>query len=355
MAEHSLQEHGPVGSVGLVATLNGVLTLSDEPSAVMGESGEILSCNSAWREEGAHETTLRGSLDGFNGVDELIDAIRSGSSSGSVTVSGVSGIASGTSRARRYDAHWQRLGCSCSNEPGYTVVVLKPSRSDDAAGGRIGADRLMVRQALIEEGERLRIGRVLHDSVIQDLAWMRKVCASTDRANSDSDDCVGTIDRLIDRVRTLTFELSPPILADLGLVAALHWLGEYIGGRYDAAISVVDDENEPALSHTEKTIVFRCVRELSINAAKYASGGEIIISCRSTPTQTVIRVRDHGPGFDAAGMRSSYDESKGFGLVSVDQQIRGIGGRFELVSEVGAGTRATLRVPLRAHYGVSHG
>lgn len=225
-------------------------------------------------------------------------------------------------------------------------MALKPRGCDVAAGIRIGAERLIVRQALIEEAERSRIGRALHDMVSQDLAWIRREYVANTGADADQDECTSTIDRVIERVRTLSFELSPPVLADIGIVAALHWLGEHIGDRYDMDISVIDDDREPRLSHETNTIVFRCVRELTINAAKHAGGAEIIVSCRSAGREVLIRVRDYGPGFDTSRLGAENDDSAGFGLISVEQQIRGIGGSFELVSEPGSGTRATIRIPL---------
>lgn len=343
-----------IDGAGLVETLSGVLTLSDEPSAVINANDEIVSWNEAWprtdREGLPAKLSLRDSLEDFDGVDRLLDAVRAGSRDGSVAASGASVLESGAP-AQRYDAHWRHF-CSPAGGPGYTVVVLRPKRMNGGgAGALMGSDQLIVRQALIEESERLRIGRALHDSVVQDLAWIRSEFVSNARAGSDRNDCLPTIDRLIERVRTLSFELSPPVLADLGIVAALHWLGEHIGERYVAHISVVDDEKEPALTQTMKTIVFRCARELAINAAKYADGGEIVVSCRSTAREAVVQVRDFGPGFDACRVHSQSDEGSGFGLISVEQQIRGIGANFELVSEPGAGTRATIRVPLRSGKG----
>jgi signal transduction histidine kinase len=315
-----------------------------EPSAVMSESGDIVSRNSGWPGAGAERSTLRESLDGYQGVDALVDAIRAGSRDGSLHQSGIVEIVSGATLLQHYDAHWKHYA-SMSGVPGYTVLVLKPERGDVAAAMR--ADRLIVRQALIEEAERSRIGRSLHDLVLQDLAWIRGKYVSDARADVDQQECTRTIDALIERVRTLSFELSPAALTDLGIVAALHWLGDHIEDHYGADVSVIDDEQEPQLSHAEKVIAFRCIRELAINAAKHAAGAEIIVSCLSTPTEAIIRVRDYGPGFDTSRLPAVNDENAGFGLISVEQQLHGIGAIFDLVSEIGAGTRVTIRVPLR--------
>lgn len=332
----------------LTRLLSGLLALSDQPSAVMSELGHIVSCNSGW--PGAFipsapgQSTLRQSLAGYRGVDELVDAIHAGSRTGSETASGVVEIFSDDNRASPYAAHWKHYA-SAHGAAGYTVLVLKLKRSDANAGLR--ADRLIVRQALIEEAERSRIGRALHDVVAQDLAWIRSEYAADARGDVDQTACTKTIDKLIKRVRTLSFELSPMVLTDLGVIAALHWLGDHIEERYDADIHIVDDGKEPHFSDETKTIVYRCIRELAINAAKHSLGAEIIVSCMSTPAETVIRVRDYGPGFDTNRVRSANDEHAGFGLISVEQQLHAIGARFDLVSELNSGTRATIQVPLR--------
>jgi signal transduction histidine kinase len=144
----------------------------------------------------------------------------------------------------------------------------------------------------------------------------------------------------------LAFELSPPILEDLGLRPALHWLAEYLSQRYGTRVEVADDAREPPLPPPARTIVFRAVRELAINAAKHAAGADIVLSCITNDRTTRLAIRDTGPGFNTAELHQSTDGFDRYGLLSVEQQIRGIGGSFELVSTLGEGTRAAITVPL---------
>lgn len=227
--------------------------------------------------------------------------------------------------------------------------AVDPTASDVIAAQAMRIDQLLIRQTLIEEAERRRLGRALHDGVAQDLARVRAglsksaAIGSGGGAGSEADQ-IRTLDRVIESVRTLAFELSPPVLEDLGLCPALEWLGDHLRDRYDAEVSVEIDGHEPAINQAARTIVFRSVRELALNAAKHAPGSAISISCRTDARGTRVAVVDHGDGFEPAlqGSAGQPGKSAHYGLLSVAQQIRGIGGRFEIQSAKGQGTRATI-------------
>lgn len=350
-------EHGPSDDENnLLHTLQGVLDIERDPSAILGDSEEIACCNGIWPHDRDEDVTvhhtLANSLINFEGADRLKKAVRIGRESEASDPFGRCDLVSRSEPFRRYEANWRHFRVS-TNQICYTLIVLRPIRSPESFNTSRVTQRLIVRQSLIEEAERLRLGRALHDTVVQDLAWIRSQLLSKGGHAFHPEDCVAAMDRVIERVRTLSFELSPPILSDLGIIAALHWLGEHIGGRYDRSISVVDDGNEPQLSLASRTIVFRCARELTINAAKYATAGEIIVSCRTTKSEALVQVRDFGPGFEFRRIQSPVDEQSGFGLISVEEQIRGIGASFELSSEPGVGTRATIRIPLQTSEGTN--
>lgn len=207
-------------------------------------------------------------------------------------------------------------------------------------------NRIFVRQALIEEAERRRIGLALHDVVAQNLALLRAQLHASNLTEESRARMLAMLDGVIESVRTLSFELSPPILEDLGLLPALGWLAQHLGKRYGTPIAVAHDGREPALDSADRTIIFRVVRELVVNAAKHAAGSAIDLSCISNQRTVRLTVRDDGPGFDTEGQKGSAETGPHFGLLSVDQQIRGIGGTFELVSAPGEGTRATITVNL---------
>lgn len=216
-------------------------------------------------------------------------------------------------------------------------------------------DRLLIRQSLIEEAERRRLGRALHDGVAQDLAMVRaQLAAGASGAGVRAAELIATVDRVIGAVRTMTFELSPPVLEDLGLFPALEWLGEHLGARHKAPVSVEIDGAEPPLTLEGRTIAYRSVRELALNAVKHAPGAAITLSGATEGHGTRLSLTDRGPGFvpmpldpqSPIGFKAGQGQH--FGLLSVAQQIRGLGGRFEIDSAPGRGTRATIWLPARA-------
>jgi signal transduction histidine kinase len=255
--------------------------------------------------------------------------------------------------------HWRRVRIR-SQRDSLTIITLQgqpdqQSSVPTAAHQQARIDRLLVRQALIEESERRRIGRALHDVVVQDLAQTRSIVRASGMNAEDAAKIVASIDRMIDQVRTLTFELGPPILEDLGLRPALQWLAEHLGERYSADITLADDDCDPRLSKQAQTIIFRSVRELAINAAKHAPEAEIVISCITNHKHVRVIVKDNGPGFDTSILYDLMDDIQHYGLLSVEQQIRGVGGAFEIFSEIGAGTRAIITASLDLKKGAKNG
>jgi signal transduction histidine kinase len=235
--------------------------------------------------------------------------------------------------------------------PTMAVVVLQDADSVERPAVVIAAqqtriNRLLVRQTLIEEAERRRLGRALHDVVAQDLAQLRRSISDQKVQIGDVEPLLARLDRVIDEVRTLSFELSPPILEDLGLCPALQWLAEHVSKRYGTRVAVTPDATEPHLASSTRTIVFRAVRELLINAAKHAPNAEVTVSCGAVGNVARVVVRDTGPGFDTSLTHTFSDGVHHFGLMSVEQQIRGIGGTFDLVSSLGTGTTIWISVPL---------
>ena len=206
-----------------------------------------------------------------------------------------------------------------------------------------------------EEAERRRIAATLHDHVGQMLIAMRmKLEGLSESGPTKKDTRVGELRALVDDVisatRTLTVELSPPILYEFGLFPALRWLGmtmiEPRGLRFHCHIDAearVDDES--------RLILFRAVRELLMNVVKHARAQSVAIRASESEAeadgQLRITVEDDGVGFDssATGMAG---RSNSFGLFSIRERLQYLGGSLVIDSGIGQGTRATLIVPATA-------
>jgi PAS domain S-box-containing protein len=210
-------------------------------------------------------------------------------------------------------------------------------------------ERMAFDAALSEERERRRIAVDLHDRIGQSLALAQiKLTSAREALSGPPRADVGAVIALLEQsaveTRTLTFELSPPVLYDLGLKEALSWLADEVEKRYGIRVDVVDDDLEKPLDDTTRALVFRAVRELLMNVFKHAKVEKARVSLRRSDDHFDITVEDSGVGFekDAGAERTAG----GFGLFSVREQIRRLGGTLEIDSAADRGTRVTMLLPL---------
>lgn len=206
---------------------------------------------------------------------------------------------------------------------------------------------------LTEEQERRRFSDYLHDQIGQQLFVLKlgvgtlKNYISSNEARETLDDSLGIIEQIIKDTRSLTFELSPPILYQLGLEAALDWLTEQVHKQYGIIVTFEDDGEEKLMDDDVKILLFQAVRELLTNVAKHAQSQKAMVSIQKDNGHIRICVEDDGVGFTPAHKQAAKDESKGFGIFSIKERLDHLGGHMEIVSKAGLGTQATLTVPLK--------
>lgn len=206
--------------------------------------------------------------------------------------------------------------------------------------------------ALTEERERRRLATDLHDSIGQSLA-MAKLRLDLLRSGTTGEqpaeelaEVARLIEQAIQHTRFLTFELSPPVLYELGLEAALESLVERMQHEHDIRIELASDGGSSTLGENLAVFCFRAVQELLINVVKHARTREARLSLSREGTTLKITVSDHGVGFVPGTMPNQSDHSSGFGLFSIDERVRHFGGHLEVDSRRGRGTRVTLVIPL---------
>ena len=203
--------------------------------------------------------------------------------------------------------------------------------------------------ALAEERERRRIASDLHDRIGQSLAVSKMKLESMPRLTPERtavDDAIDLLAQSIVDTRTLIFDLSPPILYELGLEDALSWLAEDLGKRWGIAFELDTDRAAKPLDDATASLVFRAVRELLTNVLKHARVRAATVSLRRLGNEMEIDVKDRGVGFDLETAQARAGHG-GFGLFNVREQISRLGGTVEVESAVTKGTRVSLRVPLK--------
>jgi PAS domain S-box-containing protein len=208
--------------------------------------------------------------------------------------------------------------------------------------------------SLAEERERRRIATILHDHIGQTLAISKIKLGALLESLSASEHIENMrevreyIEQAIKHTRSLTFELSPPILYDLGLESALEWLAEQAQEQHGIQFEFENDGQSKLVNDEIRIFLFTAVRELLVNVAKHAQAKRVKVTVRRIDENLSIHVADDGIGFNASKKNFYLDENKGFGLFSIRERLHHLGGQMEVRSQRGRGTRVILLAPLKA-------
>ncbi len=207
----------------------------------------------------------------------------------------------------------------------------------------------------VEHRERRRLSLVLHDHVQQLLVAAKMQVEATGRGLSP-----GPIASAMDRIssilkdaiaasRTLSVELSPPVLHQSGLAAGLAWLAEHFWEKHGFKVHFRDTSGGgPPSSEEVALLLFESARELLFNCLKHAGVDEAYVTLSETrPGQLSLVVEDKGRGFEAPPAKKSVGRLS-LGLFSIQQRLAYFGGRMEIEGFPGAGVRVTLLGPLQS-------
>ncbi|UVT17485.1 MAG: PAS domain S-box protein [Nitrospira sp.] len=210
---------------------------------------------------------------------------------------------------------------------------------------------------LAEQRERKRLATELHDHLQQILVLGKLTIGRGSRAAVGLPACEQVFKKINDifsealtYTRTLVADLSPTVLRDQGLAAALEWLGDYMQ-KHNLTVTVTGHVSEGLrLPEDQVILLFQSVRELLINSAKHAGTGKATVRMEQHNARLRIEVCDEGVGFnlaaDGGGEISPAGISSKFGLFSIRERMLALGGSFDLQSAPGQGTKATLSLPL---------
>ncbi|WP_428155872.1 ATP-binding response regulator [Desulfococcus sp.] len=212
---------------------------------------------------------------------------------------------------------------------------------------------LTVELTLMEERDRREIASDIHDSVVQSLAMIKIDLGRLKRSVKNADH-VAAIDgiirntrEIIKETRELSYELSSPILDELGLAAAVKHHIEDIAERHGLTIDFHCTADIKILDDPTQIHLFRSIRELLFNVVKHAHAAHVDICITRNGDRITVVVEDDGVGFDAAENRFSA-EGGGFGLFSIRERLCHLGGEFVITASPGSGTRVVLSAPVKS-------
>ena len=228
-------------------------------------------------------------------------------------------------------------------------------RTQELAESRARLRALVAELTMTEERERRRLAVDLHDTLAQSLAvvnlylWRVRELLGDQAHGAAFKEVLGNLDTAVDDsikyTRSLIAELSPPVLYDLGLPAALRWLGEQMG-RHGLRVEVDGPADGFSLAQDDAVFLYQCARELLWNVVKHGFTDRATLTYGRDGDRVSLAVTDNGTGFDAHTVRANGGGRSHFGLFSIHERVELRGGAVEIKSTPGAGTWVLIVMPL---------
>ncbi len=163
------------------------------------------------------------------------------------------------------------------------------------------------------------------------------------------------VQRTAEELRSLSLDLSPPELYEVGLQVALENLVARFGTTHGIACRLEAEPMSWELPETHRAVAYRSVQELLANVSRHARASAVTVTVRQGAGHLEVGVEDDGRGFAATKAGTRPDLGGGFGLFSVREQLRNLGGELTVDSGPGRGTRVILSIPVPGNGGAGRG
>jgi PAS domain S-box-containing protein len=227
------------------------------------------------------------------------------------------------------------------------------SRAVETLGWQAGQLRALATElTLAEQRERRRLAGLLHDGLQQLLVAARLRAQMLGRSDDPkiqqgSREIAELLAEALADARSLAGELSPPTLQRGDLLPALEWLARWMLEKHHFTVAIHPPvEALPALPEDLAVLLYQGVRELLLNAVKHAQVAAAEVTFIPAGNALTLAVADAGVGFDSRRLRAEGGTQSGFGLLGIRERLGLAGGRLEIASAPGRGSRFTLTVPL---------
>ncbi len=227
------------------------------------------------------------------------------------------------------------------------LEIKVAERTSELASANAQLKDFAIRMVRIQEDEKKRIARDLHDQIGQSLTALKLMINQAARVTSEQaaqtlTEAQKVLSELMSQVREMSLNLRPSMLDDLGLLPALAWHIEKYQNQ--TKIKVVFNHQglqrhfSPLISET----AYRVVQEALTNAAKYARVTELQVGAWADKSTLTLRIEDSGKGFEPAKLASNVS----FGLRGMSERLSAVKGTLQVISEPGSGTILTAVIPL---------
>lgn len=221
-------------------------------------------------------------------------------------------------------------------------------------GSHLALRMLSRRLMEVQEEERHRIARELHDEIGQALTAAKiniqqaMHALGGPAAGAHLEESVSLMDRTLQQVRNLALDLRPSLLDDLGLVPTLKWLVERHAQASEIAIRFDFDQLGTRALPEIELACYRVAQEALTNAIRHGRATQTAVELRKHGQTLELTVSDDGVGFDPDDMLIQAREGGSIGLLGMKERVTLVEGQVEIQSTPGQGTRIRARFPLRA-------
>jgi PAS domain S-box-containing protein len=205
---------------------------------------------------------------------------------------------------------------------------------------------------MTQEDERRRLARELHDEAGQALTGLKLTLETCERLPPETvqakvRQALGAVSELMQRVRSLSLDLRPAMLDDLGLLPTLLWHLERYTAQTNVKVNFEHTRLEKRLAPEIETAAYRIVQEALTNVARHSGAKQATVRLWLDETRLNVQVEDHGAGFDAdAAMESAMTGGVSFGLAGIQERVSLLDGELTVEAVPGKGTRLTAELPV---------
>lgn len=241
--------------------------------------------------------------------------------------------------------------------PGAVVIgrdVTTQKRAEEALRASERSLHVLASQIMFaQEEERRRLSRELHDELGQALMVMKLRIRAVREGGLENrsgleakcDEMTRSINDLAESIRRISLDLSPAILEDLGLSAALRWLIERSVAPSGIDVTLDLDAVDDLFTEKERITVYRIVQECVTNMMKHAGASRMSLGLQAEDGSVLLTVEDDGRGFDVEEATTRRAGASGMGLAAMAERTRMLGGRIDVHSSRGGGTRIQVAFP----------
>lgn len=245
-----------------------------------------------------------------------------------------------------------------NNEINYFVTTARDITKSMLAKQEIqeyqtSLQKMTTEMTLIEEKQKKEIASNIHDHLSQSLVISKmkiNELKKNPKLNIIHEDLIFVekhISEVLENSRKITYELSPPVLYQLGILDALNWLLEDVEATHKIRCQITSNVSNIKLSDVKSILLYRSIQELIKNVVKYANATLITLEIDKIDKGVNLLLKDNGEGFNTSILNNYQNKfGSGFGLFAVQERIRNIKGEFTITSKINKGTSVNIFIPL---------